>query len=80
MKPKLVTKVKPNINLVEVHPQLNYNRHLMHGVLVGASSLKPFFCKKVHQIFHVKKKLNFFQHIFHIKFEFGRVDRPMANI
>jgi hypothetical protein len=57
MKPKLVTKMKPNINLVEVHPQLSSNRHLTDGVLVGANSLRPFFCKRVHQIFHVKKNL-----------------------
>jgi hypothetical protein len=33
--------MNPNINLVEVHPQLNNNRHLMDGVLMGASSLWP---------------------------------------
>jgi hypothetical protein len=32
---ELVTKVKPNINLVEVHPQLSNNRHPLDGVLVG---------------------------------------------
>jgi hypothetical protein len=32
----LVTKVKPNINSVEVHPQLSNNGHPMDGVLVGA--------------------------------------------
>ncbi len=31
-----VTKVKPNINSVEVHPQLSNNRHPVDGVLVGA--------------------------------------------
>jgi hypothetical protein len=31
--------VKPNINSVEVHPQLSNNRHLVDGALVGASSL-----------------------------------------
>jgi hypothetical protein len=36
---ELVTKVKPNINSVEVHPQLsNNNRHPVDGVLVGAGS------------------------------------------
>ncbi len=81
MKPKLLTKVKPNINSVEVHSQLNYNRHLIDGVLVGVSSLRPFVCKRFHQTFHVKKNLNFFHQIFHIiRFEFGRVDRPIANI
>ncbi len=30
---------KPNINLVEVHPQLGNNRHPVDGALVGASSL-----------------------------------------
>jgi hypothetical protein len=32
---KSVTKVKPNINSVEVHPQLSNNRHSVHGALVG---------------------------------------------
>jgi hypothetical protein len=34
--------VKPNINLVEVHPQLSNNKHLVDGALVGSSSLFPF--------------------------------------
>jgi hypothetical protein len=38
----LLTKVKPNINSVEVHPQLSNNRHPVDGVLVGAgSTLNP---------------------------------------
>jgi hypothetical protein len=37
----LITKVKPNINSVEVHPQLSYNGHPMDHVLVGAGSLWP---------------------------------------
>jgi hypothetical protein len=37
----LVTKVKPNINSVEVHPQLRNNGHPVDGVLVGAGSLWP---------------------------------------
>jgi len=38
----LATKVKPNINPVEVHPQLNNNGHPMDGMLVGAAgSLWP---------------------------------------
>jgi len=39
--PELVTKVKPNINSVEVHPQLSNNRHPVNGALVGAGSLGP---------------------------------------
>jgi hypothetical protein len=38
----LVTKVKPNINLVEVHSQLSHNRHLVHGAMLGAGSQWPF--------------------------------------
>ncbi len=38
---ELVTKVKPNINSVEVHPQLIYNGHPVDGAMVGASSLWP---------------------------------------
>jgi len=38
---ELVTKVKPNINSVKVHPQLCNNRHPVDGVLVSAGSLWP---------------------------------------
>jgi hypothetical protein len=31
----LVTKVKPNINSVEVHPEVSNNRHPVDGGLVG---------------------------------------------
>jgi hypothetical protein len=37
----LVTKVKPNINSVEIHPQLSNKGHLVDGALVGAGSLWP---------------------------------------
>jgi hypothetical protein len=33
--------VKPNINSVEVHPQLSNNRHLVDDALVGAGSMWP---------------------------------------
>jgi len=36
---KLVTKVKPNMNAVEVHPELNNNGYLVDGARVGAGSL-----------------------------------------
>ncbi len=35
----MVTKVKPNINSVEIHPQLSNKGHLVDGALVGAGSL-----------------------------------------
>jgi hypothetical protein len=38
---ELVTKVKPNINPVEVQPQLSYIGHPVDGLLVGAGSLWP---------------------------------------
>jgi len=38
---ELVTKVKPNITLVKVHPQLSDNGHPVDGAMVGASSLWP---------------------------------------
>jgi hypothetical protein len=38
---EVVTKVKPNTNSVEVHPQLSNIRHPVDDVLVGASSLCP---------------------------------------
>jgi hypothetical protein len=34
--------VKLNINSVEVHPQINNNKHLMDGASMGSSSLCPF--------------------------------------
>jgi hypothetical protein len=37
----LVAKVKPNINSVEVHPQLSNNEHPVDGALVGVGSLSP---------------------------------------
>jgi hypothetical protein len=36
---ELVTNVKPNINSVEVHPQLRNNGHPLDGAQVGAGSL-----------------------------------------
>jgi hypothetical protein len=41
MRPILISKVKPNINSVEVHPQLSTNGHPVDGALVGAGSLWP---------------------------------------
>jgi hypothetical protein len=38
---ELVTKVKPNINSVEVHPQLSNNGYPVDGVVVGAGSEWP---------------------------------------
>jgi hypothetical protein len=35
--------VKPNINSVEVHPQLSNNSHQVGGMLLGAGSLWPIF-------------------------------------
>ncbi len=35
----LVTKMKPNINSVEFHPQLSNNEHPVDGMLVGAGSV-----------------------------------------
>jgi hypothetical protein len=39
---ELVTKVKPNINSVEVHPQPSNNMRLIDGAMVGGCSLWPF--------------------------------------
>ncbi len=38
---ELVTKVKPNINSIEVHPQPSSKGHPVGGVLVGAGSSWP---------------------------------------
>jgi hypothetical protein len=35
--------LKPNINSVEVHPQLSNNEHPVDDVLVGADSLWPLW-------------------------------------
>jgi hypothetical protein len=35
----MVTKVQPNINPVEVDPQLSDNEHPVDGAVVGAGSL-----------------------------------------
>jgi hypothetical protein len=45
---KWVTKMKPGGNSVEYHPQLNHNRHLVDGALVGASSWQ----KALHKLKH----------------------------
>jgi hypothetical protein len=46
----LVTKVKPNINSVEVHPQLSNTGHPVDGALVGAGSLglERVLCVGIH--------------------------------
>jgi hypothetical protein len=36
---ELVTKVKPTINPVEVHPQLSHNGHPVDGAAAGGDSL-----------------------------------------
>jgi hypothetical protein len=50
--------VKPNINSVEVHPQLNNTRHPMDGALVGVRSRVgiPFY-KTLHKQQRKKKYL-----------------------
>jgi hypothetical protein len=37
--------MKPNINSVEVHPQLSHNLHPVEGGLVGALEFNPFFAQ-----------------------------------
>jgi hypothetical protein len=41
---EFITRVKPNINSVEVHPQLSNIWHPVDGVLVGAGLLWPQNC------------------------------------
>jgi hypothetical protein len=38
---ELVTKMKPNMNSVELHPQLSNDGHPVDGAPVGAGSLWP---------------------------------------
>jgi hypothetical protein len=40
---EMVTKVKPNINSVEVHPQESNNGHPVDGALVGIGTSVFFF-------------------------------------
>jgi hypothetical protein len=40
---ELVTKIKSNINSIEVHPQLSNKRHPVDGALVGAGLLWQMF-------------------------------------
>jgi len=42
----MVTKVKPNINSVEVHPQLSNKKHPMDGAPVGAGPLRAKYSYK----------------------------------
>jgi hypothetical protein len=39
--------MKPNVNSVEVHPQLSNNRHPVDGVLMGAGSLWSYIYEGV---------------------------------
>jgi hypothetical protein len=48
---ELVTKVKPNITSVEVHPELSKNGHPVDSALVGASLLWPACYTSVPVIF-----------------------------
>ncbi len=48
---ELVTKVKPNITSVEVHPELSKNRHPVDSALVGAGLLWPAHYTSVPVIF-----------------------------
>jgi hypothetical protein len=50
---ELVTKMKPNINSVEVHPQLSKDGHPVDGALVGAGSLWPFSTPATAQVWVV---------------------------
>ncbi len=47
----MITKVKRNINSVEVHPQLSNNRHPVDGALVGACWFTV--AKKAYAVFGV---------------------------
>jgi hypothetical protein len=42
-------QVKPDMNLVKVHPQLSDNMHPVDGALVGAGSLWPIYPTLAHQ-------------------------------
>jgi hypothetical protein len=44
---KWVTKMKPGSNVIEDHPQLSHNRHLVDSALVGAGSLCPIIFNKI---------------------------------
>ncbi len=42
-----VTKMKSGSNLVEDHPQLSHNMHLVDSALVGIGSLCPIIFNKI---------------------------------
>ncbi len=47
----MVTKVEPNINSVEIHPQLSNDEHPVDDILAGAGSLWPILvCRFVKNI------------------------------
>jgi len=48
-------QVKPDMNLVDDHPQLSDNMHPVDGALVGAGSLWPIYPALAHQ-FQVRKE------------------------
>jgi hypothetical protein len=52
----LITKLKPNINSVEVHPQLSNSRHPVDGVLVGAGSSNLVKSLSNSNLYGVKKR------------------------
>jgi hypothetical protein len=43
----LVTKMKPYINSIEVHPQLSNNKHIVDGTSTGVGSLWLCPCEVV---------------------------------
>ncbi len=52
---ELVPNLKPNMNSVEVHPQLTNNEHPVDGAWVGAGSLWPHESEPLRYGYNVHK-------------------------
>jgi hypothetical protein len=55
---KLVTKVKPNINSLDVHPQLSNYGHPVDGVLVGVGSVSSECTTSLERVWNLCSELN----------------------
>jgi hypothetical protein len=61
--------VKLNINLIEVHPQLNINGHPKDGALIGVNSMWPM----LKALYGIKSEVFAFTNVTFFIFYFGKV-------
>ncbi len=61
--------MKPNINSIEIHPQLSHNKHLVDSMLVGDDSfwpnIRPCNCLLLHGVhaFSIGKLRNWVENV-----------------